>query len=201
MSIFDGRDGQIPPVSTPYSDILSLKCWISQTLRFCANCLSALGRCTLKEARPRILSFKKKCAFFLRSKILFFKSLKKQFQITFGASLFFLKFHFFTNLSIRRRASLKSKYIGVTRQKHVRSEISSVGIGYTLFDSGITQIVFDDFPENFDRHTSNIFKIFVFGVQPVQPEDATSATSGCNQCDQWVQPVKISVFSHQISVG
>ena len=50
--------------------------------------------------------------------------------------------------------------------------------------------MFGDFPENFDRHTSNIFKIFVFGVQPVQPVDATSATSGCNQCDQWMQPVR-----------
>ena len=29
-------------------------------------------------------------------------------------------------------------HIGLTRQKHVHSEISFVGIGYTLFDSGIT---------------------------------------------------------------
>ena len=34
---------------------------------------------SLKEARPRILSFKKNAHCFLRSKILFFKSLKKQF--------------------------------------------------------------------------------------------------------------------------
>ena len=75
---------------------------------------------SLKEPRPRITTSKKKCTFFLRSKILFLKSLKKHFPVIFGLDFFDLKKSEF-DVVIRGRGSFNPR-----NTKHKASVWSSV---------------------------------------------------------------------------
>ena len=63
---------------------------------------------SLKEASPRILSFKKKCAFFFWDRKFYFSNRSKNsFRSLLEHLCFFWNFIFLINLSIRRRASFK----------------------------------------------------------------------------------------------